>query len=83
MLHISSTNICVFSVDRSPSGNFVYWNTSSTFCILILSEFNICGDVNINCLNQNYKKQQLDGTVYFPMRIQTHSTSAVDSIFIG
>jgi len=24
MLHISSTNRCIISVDRSPSGNFVY-----------------------------------------------------------
>jgi len=86
MLHVSSTNICILSVDRYPTGNFVYFLNALEYILNILyantTEFIICSAVNINYLNHNCKKQ-LDGTVYFPTRIQTHSSSAIDSIFIG
>ena len=52
----------------------------------------ICGDININYLEDSKKRQQLDallqtynltGTVSFPTRKTNSSTSAVDSIFIA
>ena len=52
MLHISSTNTCIFSVDRSPSGNFMYFLNALEYIINLLytntTEFITCGDVNIN-----------------------------------
>jgi endonuclease/exonuclease/phosphatase family metal-dependent hydrolase len=53
--------------------------------------FVICGDININCLENCKKRQQLDallqtynlrGTVSFPTRKTNASSSAIDNIFI-
>lgn len=76
MLHVSSTNICILSVDRSPTGNFVYFLNALQYILNLLytntTELIICGAVNINYLNHNCKKQQLDGTIMiyiFPFNI--------------
>jgi len=51
----------------------------------------ICGDININYLENCTKKQQLDsmlaiynliGTVHFPTKITNRSISAIDNICI-
>lgn len=68
MLRISSANICILSVDRSPTGNFVYFLNALEYILILLytntTEFIICSAVNINYLNHNCKKQQLHGTGY-------------------
>jgi hypothetical protein len=55
------------------------------------TEFIICGDVNINYLNDSYRKHQLDtllssyslySTASFTTKIQNISSSTIDSIFI-
>jgi hypothetical protein len=51
----------------------------------------ICGDISVNYLNDNDKKNQLDtllnfynlfSTIDFPTRIYNYSNSAVDNIFV-
>jgi exonuclease III len=53
--------------------------------------FIICGDININYLTENDRKEQLDATlisynlhskVHFPTRIQNKSSRALDNICI-
>jgi exonuclease III len=85
--------ICIY---RSPTGNFVRFIKSID---TILSQFSkpnmeiiICGDINVNYLEENcYKRQQLDAllatynlisTVRFPTRSLNRSVSAIDNIFI-
>ena len=56
------------------------------------SEFVICGDINVNYLENCTKRLQLDallqtynltGTVAFPTRKTDTSTSAIDNIFVA
>ena len=77
--YLSSSNI--HSLDSIL--NFLHNNTI---------EIIICGDFNINYLNDNDKKSKLDnlllsynhyGTVNFPTRIHNNSVSAIDNTFIG
>jgi len=52
----------------------------------------ICGDININYLVENSKKEKLldavlisynlSGTLYFPTRVQNNSFTVLGSIFI-
>jgi hypothetical protein len=53
--------------------------------------FSICGDININYLNESENKNQLDNlllsynltsTINFPTRVQIISATAIDNIFI-
>jgi hypothetical protein len=55
------------------------------------SEFIICGDINVNYLNENNRKQQINSllktynlspTVNFATRVQNSSSTAIDNIFI-
>jgi hypothetical protein len=55
------------------------------------TEFLICGDINIDYLNENYRKKQINSllttynmmhTVNFATRIQNGSKGAIDSIFM-
>jgi len=94
-ININQTQLFIISVYRSPSGNFTTflrnldsilntWYNNKTI-------FVICGDTNINYLENCKKRQQLDallqtyniiGTVSFPTRIAAGSTTAIDNIFI-
>ena len=63
-LHISSFKFCVLCVYRPPTGNFSYFLSSLE---AILNQFYtnsinimICGDININYLNNTNNKLQLD-----------------------
>jgi hypothetical protein len=85
--------ICIY---RSPTGNFVRYIKGIGTIPSQLSKPNIeiiiCGDININYLDENcYKHQQLDAllatynlisTVRFPTRSLNGSISAIDNIFI-
>jgi exonuclease III len=95
-LHFSTTNIVIISIYRSPSGDLHYFlhNLELILNSLYSNTTNIIiyGDFNINCLQDNTKKQQSDSllalynlysTVTFPTRILGNSSSLLDSIFIN
>jgi len=95
-LNITSIKLTILTIYRSPLGNFTnflknldsIWNTWYSN----KTEFVICGDININYLENCKKRQQLDvllqtynliGTVSFPTYKTNASTSAIDNIFIA
>jgi hypothetical protein len=97
VIKLISTNnkITVLTVYRSPSGNFDIFLEKLDNILNTLhnnkSEFIICGDVNINYLENCDKRQQLDvllgtnnlkGTANFPTRIVNGSSTAIDNVFI-
>ena len=94
-LNITPKQQFILAVYRSPSGTFTIflknldsvlntWYSSGT-------EFVICGDININYLENCKKRQQLDallrtynqtGTVSFPTCKTNASVTATDNIFV-
>jgi len=94
--HFSSSNFSVLSVYRSPSGNFIDFLSSLDTILnqLYNSSLNIiiCGDFNINCLENSNNMLQLDSllasynlqsVVDFPTRITNSSCTAIYNIFIN
>ena len=94
-INLSSLTICIISIYRSPTGNFLHSLHTLDSILSFLHnntiEIIICGDFNINYLNDNDKKSKLDNlllsytlysTVNFPTRIHNNSVMAVDNIFI-
>lgn len=88
-------NICIVAVYRAPSGNFMqFLNGLDAVLKTVFSsgiEFIVCGDININYLNDSLRKKQLDtlllsfnlsSTIDFPTRSQKNSVSLIDNIFI-
>jgi exonuclease III len=95
-LTVNSLNICILSIYRAPSGNFALFLDKLETILNLLYKNNtqliICGDMNINYLDENNKKTLLNSllasynltsTVYFPTRIQNTSATAIDNIFIN
>ena len=94
-LHYFSSNICVFTIYKSSSGNFSYFlNTLGRILKKIYTNtLNtiICGDININYLDDdNTNKQKLNSLLAtynlfsitdFPTRIYI-SMTATDTFFI-
>jgi len=84
----------IMTLYRSSSGNFdQFWNRLETILNVLHSpkpEFVICGDINVNYLNDNGKQNldplllsyNLSGTVHFPTRVQNNYSSAIDNIYI-
>ena len=94
-IHLSSLTIGIICIYRSPTGNFVHFlytlDSILNFVYNHTTEIIICGDFNINFLNDNDKKRELYNlllsfdlysTVNFPTRIHNNSSSAIDNIFI-
>ena len=94
-LNITPIHLIILTIYRSPSGNFTnfFKNLDSVLntCYSNKTVFVICGDININYLDNCKKRQQLDallqtynltGTVSFPMRKTNASSSAIDNTFI-
>jgi hypothetical protein len=84
------------SVYRSPTGNFLLFLSTldSILTRLFTNSLNIviCGDFNINYLEDSTNKLKLDtllasynlhSTVDFPTRITNSSSTAIDNIFIN
>jgi exonuclease III len=84
--------LCVYS---APSGDFDYFLNKFDNILDSLhnykTELIICGNININYLDNNNKKKQLDyllgtynliGIVYFPTRTTNNSATLIDNIFI-
>jgi len=90
-LNLTPIKLLILAIYRLPLSNFMIflknlysalntWYSNET-------EFMICGDININYLENCKKRQQLDallqtynliGTVSFPTRKTSASTSAID-----
>jgi exonuclease III len=94
-LHISMTTFCILCIYRPPSGDFPYFLTSleSVLNQLFSNSKNviICGDININYLENTNNKLHLDSLlasynlysiVDFPTRISSSASTAIDNIFI-
>jgi hypothetical protein len=86
----ASVNIYVLAIYRAPTGDFSYFlNLKSMYNTS--SEFIGGGDFNVNYLEYNSRRKQLDAllssfnlfsTVCFPTRILNDSASAIDNIFV-
>ena len=94
-LSFGSTNICVLTLYRAPSGNFGSFLLKLNAILQSLYtpwlQFIICRDININYLNVSENKYQLDNLllfcnltsiINFPTRVENTSITAVDNIFI-
>ena len=97
VLQLDSTflKICILVIYRLPAGNFNICVTQldrilQKLCT-IKSHLIVCGDVNVNSLQESDKKSQLDALlksynlfsiVKFPTRTYNNSSSAMDNIFI-
>jgi hypothetical protein len=94
-LQSAGQHICIVAIYRAPSGNFVHFLNSldrvlNTICGSGV-DFIICGDININYLQNAPKKKQLNSLLLsfnlfsitdFPTRSQNNSVSLIDNIFI-
>jgi hypothetical protein len=91
-IHIQS---CIISITiyKSPSGNFLYFLKNLASILNSIHSYSIelviCGDLQINYLNYNYKEQLLNSmlaslclhrTVQFPTRILYNLSTATDNI---
>jgi exonuclease III len=89
------TNIIVICIYRSPCGNFEYFVNKLDKVLKLLykpkNEFIICGDFNVNFLEESGRKVQLAlmlksyntfQTIQFPTRITETTSSVIDNIFI-
>jgi hypothetical protein len=92
---LDSKRFCIIIIYRAPVGNIVtfiikldkiFRNLCSPSQVLI-----ICGNININYLNDSERKSKLDSLlktynltsiVNFPTRIQGNFATAIDNIFI-
>jgi exonuclease III len=94
-LELNKVRIIVLCIYRSPVGDFDYFLTKLDFILNSLYKFNtefiICGDININYLENNNRKTKLEtllntynlkDSVKFPTRITNRSASLIDNIFI-
>ena len=94
-LNITPIQLIIIAIYRSHSGNFTNFlkNLDSVLNTLYSNKtvFVICGDTNINYLENCKKRQQLDtllqtynliGTVHFPTCKTNASTTAIDNILI-
>jgi hypothetical protein len=94
-IFIAKTNIIVLCIYRSPCGNFEYFINKLDEVLKLLckpkNEFILCGDFNVNFLEESSHKTQLlvllqsynvFPTAQFPTRITETTSSAIDNIFI-
>ena len=85
----------IFCVYRAPSGDLEYFFDQLEITFNSLQnpkiKFILCGDLNINFIGSSHKKTQLNnflnmhnlkGTVSFPTRITTTTSTSIDNIFI-
>jgi exonuclease III len=95
-IKFNEKNVIIFCVYRAPYVNYDYFLNKLDNILNSLhnykTEFIICGDININYLEINNKKKQLDnqlgtynliGTIHFPTRIVNNSATLIDNIVIN
>ena len=86
----------IITIYRSPTGNITYFlnNLEAALNQIYSNTANIllCGDFNINYLNDNQNKQALNSlltsynlcsVIDFPTRIHNNSNTLIDNIFIN
>jgi exonuclease III len=89
-LKLNKKNSVILCVYRAPSGDLDFFLHKLDNILNSLhnykTELIICGDININYLENNNKKKQLDyvlgtynliGTVYFPTRTTNNSATLI------
>jgi exonuclease III len=94
-LHFSMVTFCILCIYRSPSGNFFHFlSLLESVLNQLFSNSNtivICGDININYLENTNNKFYLDSllasynlfsVVNFPTRTSSCSSTAIDNIFM-
>ena len=93
-IHLDTKSVCIIAIYRAPSGNFDLF--LSKFDVIrnlytATLEYIVCGDINIDYLNDSDRKNWLDAllktynlksVVNFPTRIQKNSATVSDNIFI-
>jgi hypothetical protein len=95
-LTFGTMNICVLTLYRALSSNFnsflLKLNTILQSLYTPMLHFIICGNININYLNESENKNLLDDLllscnltriINFPVRVQNTSATATDKIFIN
>jgi hypothetical protein len=93
-LNIHRRKVIIICIYRAPCGNFEYFLNKLEIILNSLykqnTEFIIHGDININYLESNNNKNQLENflatynlidTVFFPIRIINNSVTLIDNIF--
>jgi hypothetical protein len=97
VIQLDSTfdKLCILTIYRYPSGNFT--NFLKHLNLILQKLYNnkykiiICGDVDVNYLQNDNRRSQLDavlhfynlmGIVEFPTRFCMNSQTAIDNIFI-
>jgi hypothetical protein len=82
-LETKSANLIILSLYRTPLGDINEFLKRLGIKLKSLysleSEFIICGDININYLNENNHKQQINSLL---TRVQNSSSTAIGNIFI-
>jgi exonuclease III len=94
-LETKNMQIIIVSLYRAPSGDFNRFlkrlDTTLKYLYNPKSEFIICGDINVDYLNEINQKKQINSllttynlthTVIFATRIQNNSSTAIDNIFV-
>jgi len=94
-LSFGTRNICILALYRAPSGKFrtflLQLDTVLQSLYTPRLHFIICGDIDINYLNESGNKNQLDNLllsynltsiINFLTRIQNTSAAAIDNIFV-
>jgi hypothetical protein len=95
LLATKTANLIILSMYRSPSEDMDEFLKRLDAILKYLyspkSEFIICDDININYLNENNCKQQINSllktynlspTINFATRVQNSSSTAIDNIII-
>jgi exonuclease III len=95
LLVTKTSNLIILSLYRAPSGDVKEFQMRLDAILKYLyspkSEFIVCGDININYVNENNHKQQVNSllktynlshTINFATRTQNSSSTAIDNIFI-
>ncbi|XP_023702159.1 uncharacterized protein LOC111861650 [Cryptotermes secundus] len=95
-LNVASNNFTIICIYRSPTGNFSYFLNQLELILNKVhktsSELILCGDLNINYLNDSSRKDLLDSllasfnlfsTINFPTRISNNSCTLIDNIYIN
>lgn len=93
-LDSTCNKLCILAIYRSPSGDFtIFLKLELILQKLYKNKYSIiiCGDVNVNYLTDNNRRNQPDavlhsynlaGIVEFPTRFGLNSQTAIDNVFI-
>jgi hypothetical protein len=94
-LKLNEKKVLILCIYRAPAGDYDYFINKLDYILNFLYRYNLefilCGDINVNYLENNNRKLKLDDmlntynlrdTVNFTTRIANDSTTLIDNIFI-